>query len=85
MQPYGIPVGISEDWDRPGTMSASNGNGLGSIGQQIVPLSDYIHAHVMPYYHNNLNEAGSWAYIHAQILWYKKYINLPLIISEVSF
>lgn len=84
MQPYGIPVGISEDWDRPGIMSASNSNGLGPIGKQIEPLSDYIHAHVMPYYHNNLNEAGSWQYIHDQVLWYKQYIpNLPLVITEV--
>lgn len=28
MNSYGIPVGISEDWDRPGVMSGENGIGL---------------------------------------------------------
>jgi len=83
VRPYGIPVGISEDWDRPGTMSGTNDVGLGSTGKQILANSDLVHAHIMPYYHNNLDESGAWAYITAQVAWYKKNINVPTLISEV--
>jgi len=85
MKPYGIPVGISEDWDRPGIMSGSNGVGLGPTGELILAQSDFIHAHIMPYYHNNLNESGAWGYISNQIAWYKENINLPIVISEVIY
>jgi hypothetical protein len=85
IQPYGIPVGISEDWDRPGTMSGSNGVGLGSTGKQILANSDVVHAHIMPYYHNNLKEAGAWAYISNQVAWYKQNIPVPTLISEVLY
>jgi len=86
MKPYGIPVGISEDWDRPGIMSSSDGTGIGPTGAEILPLSDFIHAHIMPYYHGNIAEADAWAYISTQIAWYKKNIpNLPLIISETMW
>jgi hypothetical protein len=84
LKPYGIPVGISEDWDRPGIMSNNDSTGIGPIGSQILPLSDFVHAHVMPYYHNDYTEAESWAYIRSQVEWYKRYIpDLPMIISEV--
>ena len=83
VQPYGIPVGISEDWDRPGIMSGSNGIGLGPTGEQILENSDVVHAHIMPYYHNNLNESEAWGYITSQVAWYKQNINLPTLISEV--
>lgn len=83
VQSFGIPVGISEDWDRPGTMSASNGDGLGPTGSQILANSDVVHAHIMPYYHNNLNEDQAWGYISDQVAWYKEYINVPTLISEV--
>ncbi|KAL1968616.1 hypothetical protein VTN77DRAFT_1442 [Rasamsonia byssochlamydoides] len=85
MKLYGIPVGISEDWDRPGIMSGANGTGLGPIGEQILALSDFIHAHIMPYYYNNLTEAASWDYISSQVAWYKKNINLPTLISETQW
>lgn len=35
MNSFGIPVGISEDWDRPGTMSSSDDSGLGDTGTQV--------------------------------------------------
>ena len=85
VQPYGIPVGISEDWDRPGSMSGSNGVGLGSTGKQILANSDVVHAHIMPYYHNNLKEAGAWAYISNQVAWYKQNTPVPTLISEVLY
>ncbi|OZJ01796.1 hypothetical protein BZG36_05535, partial [Bifiguratus adelaidae] len=85
MKPYGIPVGISEDWDRPGIMSSTDGVGLGPTGEKILAQSDFIHAHIMPYYHNNLTEAESWAYIRSQVAWYKKNIDLPTLISETQW
>ncbi len=85
VKPYGIPVGISEDWDRPGVMSGTKVVGLGPTGTKILANSDVVHAHVMPYYHNNLNEAGAWAYISSQVAWYKKNVNLPTLISEVLY
>jgi hypothetical protein len=85
VQLYGIPVGISEDWDRLGIMSGTNGVGLGPMGKQILANSDVVHAHIMPYYHNNLKEAGAWAYITKQIAWYKQNIAVPTLISEVLY
>lgn len=83
VKPYGIPVGISEDWDRPGTMSGSNDVGLGSTGKEILANSDVVHAHIMPYYHDNLKEDQAWGYISDQVAWYKKNIKVPTLISEV--
>jgi len=83
IQPYGIPVGISEDWDRPGIMRANETGGLGPIGEQILPESDFVHAHVMPYYHG-YNQSDAWSYIESQVWWYKNNTPVPTIISEVS-
>lgn len=83
VKPFNIPVGISEDWDRPGIMSGSNDVGLGPIGKEILANSDVVHAHIMPYYHDNLKENQAWEYISNQVAWYKKNIQLPTLISEV--
>ena len=83
MNGYGVPVAISEDWDRPNTMSTSSGTGLGPIGQQVKANSDMVHGHAMPFYHNK-NEAQSWPYIESQIKWYKDNVGLPTLISEVT-
>ncbi|QKX63216.1 uncharacterized protein TRUGW13939_10385 [Talaromyces rugulosus] len=85
VKPYGIPVGISEDWDRPGIMSSDNGNSLGPVGETIANLSDCVHAHVMPYYHDDLTEADSWNYIKNQVQWLKSNVNLPILISETQW
>lgn len=42
MNEYGIPVGISEDWDRD---SMRSGEGLGEVGKQVVANTDIVHAH----------------------------------------
>ena len=67
MNSYGVPVGISEDWDRPGKMSSSDGKSLGSVGKQVKASSDYAHAHIMPYYHGSLDERQTWGYIEPQL------------------
>lgn len=88
MHKHGIPAGISEDWDRPGLMSGAVGPdglgvGLGVVGAALEPVLDFVHAHIMAYYHN-VGVAEAWNYTAGQVLWYKKYLpQLPLIISEV--
>jgi hypothetical protein len=85
VQPFGIPVAISEDWDRPGIMSGDNDVRLGPTGKEILANSDVVHAHIMPYYHDNLNEDQAWGYISDQVAWYKTNIKIPTLISEVPF
>ena len=82
MNSFDIPVAISEDWDRPGTMSSSRGSGLGPTGKEVKANSDMVHGHAMPYYHGK-NEAGSWDYVASQIKWYSQNVGLPALISEV--
>lgn len=82
IKPYGIPVGISEDWDRPGIMRANETEGLGPVGEQILPQSDFVHAHIMPYYHG-YNQSEAWSYIESQVWWYKNNTPVPTVISEV--
>ncbi|KAF8510114.1 hypothetical protein BU17DRAFT_77739 [Hysterangium stoloniferum] len=66
---YGIPVTISEDWDRPGIMSKSNWGGLGPVGQKIAPVIDVVHAHIMPYYHADRFPSANnvWPYFESYI------------------
>ncbi|KAI5474282.1 hypothetical protein MNV49_003665 [Pseudohyphozyma bogoriensis] len=87
MKTWGIPVGISEDWDRTGTMSGSDGTGLGSTGKSISENSDYVHAHIMPYYHGNEAPliSDAWPYILKQMTWFQTTLpSLPLFITEVA-
>lgn len=41
IEPFKIPVTISEDWDRPGIMSNQNWTGLGPVGMEIAPVIDH--------------------------------------------
>ncbi|KAL7931567.1 hypothetical protein V8C35DRAFT_329558 [Trichoderma chlorosporum] len=90
MNKHGIPAGISEDWDRPNLMSGAPGSdglgvGLGPVGSALVPVMDFIHAHVMAYYHN-IPVDDAWNYTSSQVLWYKQYLpQFPLIISEMMW
>ena len=82
----GVPVGISEDWDRPGTLSGNNGQGLTALGQQIAAESDYVHSHIMPFYHGNLLENATWAYISKQLAFYNTSLpGLPMMITETQW
>lgn len=82
---YSIRAGISEEWDRPGDMSSSDGSSLGSIGSAIKANSDYCHAHIMPYYHNSISVSQSWSYIEEQIEWLKAKVQLPTMITETQW
>ena len=48
MNSYGVPAGISEDWDRRDWISGENGVGLTDLGAEVKANSEYCHAHVMP-------------------------------------
>ena len=75
-----ILAGISEDWDRPGTMGS--GSTLGSVGQGVKANSDYAHIHPMPFYHFNQPESQAWAYIQSETLRVKQITGLPTVITE---
>ncbi|KAH9909636.1 glycoside hydrolase family 17 protein [Xylariomycetidae sp. FL2044] len=69
MNSYGIPAGISEEWDRPGDMSSDDGTQLGDIGAAVKANSDYCHAHIMPFYHDDMPVSQTWSYIEGQMEW----------------
>ncbi|KAI0102408.1 glycoside hydrolase family 17 protein [Nemania sp. FL0031] len=82
---YGIPAGISEEWDRPGDMSSEDGTSLGPIGAGVKENSDYCHAHIMPYYRPSISLPDSWSYIQEQIEWINETVRLPMMITETQW
>lgn len=80
-----IPVGISEDWDRPGIMSGSDGNGLGPVGSGVKANSDVAHIHPMPFYHGNNPVSDAWPYIQQETQWVLDNVGLPTMISETQW
>jgi hypothetical protein len=80
-----IKAGISEDWDRPGTMSSQDGKGLAKTGSGVKANSDFVHAHVMPFYHGNMPESQTWDYIKNQVIWLKNTVGLPTMITETQW
>lgn len=51
MNGYGVPVGISEDWDRNTgdmMMNSTSGTGLGWVGELVKKNTDIVHAHGEP-------------------------------------
>ena len=85
MNGFGVPAGISEDWNRPGKMSSSNGKSQGSVGLQVKKNSDHAHAHVLPFYHGNMDESGAWAYIEPQLHFLRQTVGLPTLITETQW
>ncbi|KAI0594090.1 hypothetical protein F4775DRAFT_586355 [Biscogniauxia sp. FL1348] len=82
---YGIPAGISEDWNRPGILSGADGTGLAEVGAGVKANSDYVHAHIMPYYQNDIPESGTWDYIQQQLSWVLDTVQLPTMITETQW
>ncbi|GAA5923785.1 uncharacterized protein JCM15063_003764 [Sporobolomyces koalae] len=82
MNSYGIPVGISEDWDRPDRMK--QGDQVAGIGAQVLETTDVAQLHVMPYYH--LDQVpyadGAWEYTRQQVQWARKALKQPTMITE---
>ena len=83
MNQHQIKAGISEDWDRDGTMKS--GNGLGPIGQGVKANSDYAHIHPMPFYHFNNPESEAWSYIQQATQWVLDNVGLPTMITETMW
>ncbi len=81
-----IPVGISEDWDRPGSMSSQDGRGLGPVGKGVKANSDVAHIHPMPFYHDYKGLVDdAWGYIREQTDWVLRNVQLPTMISETQW
>ncbi|GAA6059863.1 hypothetical protein JCM10212_007068 [Sporobolomyces blumeae] len=82
MNSFGIPVGISEDWDRPNRMRV--GAVVADMGSAVLNETDVAQLHVMPYYHPD--EAPSiddaWSYTKQQVQWARKALKQPTMITE---
>ncbi|KAL8293079.1 hypothetical protein RQP46_000773 [Phenoliferia psychrophenolica] len=90
MNNWGIPVGISEDWDRRETamaMNATSGTGLGWVGTLVKSNTDVVHAHVMPYYHPTTAPEISDAmpYTEVYLRWLRTYVGQPIFITETMW
>lgn len=88
LKPYGIPISMSEDWDRPGSLASQDRTKLGPVGQKIAPLMDNLQLHPMPYYHADLYPSASsvWPYFQ----WYMDFISrnlpgIPILITETQW
>ncbi|KZV77917.1 hypothetical protein EXIGLDRAFT_847916, partial [Exidia glandulosa HHB12029] len=88
LQPYGIPISMSEDWDRAGILASDDRTSLGPVGIKIAPLMDNLQLHPMPYYHANIYPSAdtTWPYFE----WYMDFIarNLPgkpILITETQW
>jgi exo-beta-1,3-glucanase (GH17 family) len=87
MRQWGVPVGISEDWDRPNQLSGNNGNGLAQLGRDVMANSDFVHSHIMPFYHGQqVSNGNAWRYIQQQIEWYGRTMpGVPHMITESQY
>lgn len=86
MQEHKVPVGISEDWDRKGTMKSDDGNSLGPVGKGVKANSDVAHIHPMPFY-DRFNDKASQGinYIKEQTQWVIDHVKLPVMITETQW
>ncbi|KAF8576732.1 glycoside hydrolase family 17 protein [Ramaria rubella] len=85
VEPFGIPITISEDWDRPGIMSGQNWTGLGPVGMEIAPVIDLVHVHIMPYYHADIFPTADniWPYFETYIPFLQENLpGKPILISQ---
>jgi len=78
---YGVPLSITDDWDRSVYKS---GSGLSSFGKQVNALSDLTQAHVMPYYHPDqcVDAFHFWPYFTQQLQFLVANNKRPILISQ---
>ncbi|GAA5831412.1 hypothetical protein JCM5353_005715 [Sporobolomyces roseus] len=85
MKSFGIPVGISEDWDRPNRMR--EGSVVAGIGSEVLANTDVAQLHVMGYYHPDevptIDEA--WEYTKQQVEWAQRALKQPTMITETMW
>lgn len=84
---YGIPIAISEDWDRQGRLT--QGDGLTDFGKRVRDTSDLLQLHPMPYYHcndyptaDNVMDYFSW---YIEKLVEPNLSGLPIFITETQW
>jgi len=84
LQPYGIPLAISDDWDRSVYKS---GSGLSSFGQTVNSLDDLTQAHVQPYYHPDqaVDAWHFWPYFLQQLQFLTANNKKPVIVSQTMW
>ncbi|GAA5882841.1 hypothetical protein JCM16303_002489 [Sporobolomyces ruberrimus] len=84
MNSFGIPVGISEDWDRP---QLSSGGKLTSKGRNVLKNTDIAHLHVMPHYHPDTAPfiSDAWPYAAAQIAWARENLKQPTLVTQTMW
>ncbi|GAA5882838.1 hypothetical protein JCM16303_002487 [Sporobolomyces ruberrimus] len=78
MNSFGVPVGISEDWDRPDRMKTNSA--VSGIGSEVLNNTDVAQLHVMPYYHPDEVPTidGAWDYIKQQVEWARETLKQPV-------
>ncbi len=81
---YKIPAGISDNWDTVKLRDAKDGP-LNDEGRRVKSNSDYVHAHIMPYYDTHMMEVDAWTYIADQISWLNRTVQLPTLITETQW
>jgi len=81
---YGVPITITDDWDRAVYKS---GSGFSSFGQQVNTLSDLTQAHVQPYYHPDeaIDAWHFWPYFLQQLQFLTTNNKPPIIISQTMW
>lgn len=100
LAPYGIPLTISDDWDRSVWKS---GSGLSSTGQQVNSISDLTNAHsmfafskyfefinyitVQPYYHPDqvVDAYSFWPYFQNQLNFLVANNKRPIFVSQTMW
>ncbi|GAA5908940.1 uncharacterized protein JCM6883_002559 [Sporobolomyces salmoneus] len=85
MRSYGVPVGISEDWDRPDRMK--EGTAIAGVGAEVLNTTDVAQLHVMPYYHPDEVPTIdlAWNYTKQQVEWAREKLKQPTMITETMW
>jgi len=81
---YGVPLTISDDWDRSVYKS---GSGLSSFGKQVNSISDLTHAHIQPYYHPSVvvDAYHFWPYFQQQLQFLVANNKRPIMVSQTMW
>jgi len=81
---FGVPLTISDDWDRG---VYQTGSGLTSFGKQVNSISDLTQAHIQPYYHPDIviNAYDMWPYFLGQMKSLVANNKHPVIVSQTMW
>jgi len=82
---YGVPISMTDDWDRD---TYKNGNSLNDFGRQVNQVQDMTHAHIMPYYHpwQCPNAYSFWPYLQDQVNFItRNNLKRPILITQTCW